>query len=181
MNKCSLLLKLTLASLFTLCSALIIKSLLVTAGSNSILPSLSNAAIHYSLLSGLAVALLPGLFLNIKPAIQRLLSMTMLIVIAAAAAYSLIISAQLTDQTLLPLYLLLLPLLIAMPRIQRKSVYTCQWSLFLSMFYFMHGMTDAYSLKGSLQYAAIAETTASLAFFTGLIMYVRCQKEIATG
>jgi len=71
----------------------------------------------------------------------------------------------------LPLFLVLRGLLHARPR-------TVAWSLFLSLFYFTHGIVEAYS-ESQARWLALGEVILALCWITGGILFIRASKPAA--
>jgi len=71
----------------------------------------------------------------------------------------------------LPLFLVLRGLLHARPR-------TVAWSLFLSLFYFTHGIVEAYS-ESQARWLALGEVALALCWITGGILFIRAAKRTA--
>ncbi|MEE9343308.1 MAG: DUF2069 domain-containing protein [Gammaproteobacteria bacterium] len=71
--------------------------------------------------------------------------------------------------------LLSLPLFFALRGMLHGRVYTVSWSLFLSMFYFCHGVIEAWSSAAARPYAII-EICASLSWLIAGILYIRAIK-----
>ena len=68
----------------------------------------------------------------------------------------------------LPLFLVLRGLLHARPR-------AVAWSLFLSLFYFTHGIVEAYS-NSQARWLALTEVALALCWISGGILYIRVTK-----
>ena len=71
----------------------------------------------------------------------------------------------------LPLFLVLRGLLHARPR-------AVAWSLFLSLFYFTHGIVEAYS-NSQARWLALAEVALALCWIVGGILFIRASKTAA--
>lgn len=76
------------------------------------------------------------------------------------------------------LALLLLPLLFPLKGLITGRPYTYAWSAFLSLFYFTHGVLEAYSLSAERLYGLI-EIVCSLMWFSGAVAYSRLHKKAA--
>ena len=74
------------------------------------------------------------------------------------------------------LTLLLVPLLFPLKGLIMGKPYTYAWSAFLSLFYFTHGVMEAYSLSEEQLYG-IAEIICSVMWFCGAVLYSRLQKK----
>ena len=72
------------------------------------------------------------------------------------------------------LFVLLAPLLLIGPGLFKGHVKTYQWSLFLTLLYFSHGVMEAWAVPGYRWYA-LAEVALSLLWFMAAILYVRRQ------
>jgi uncharacterized membrane protein len=84
-----------------------------------------------------------------------------------------VFSAPVVIATLgLPLFLVLRGLLHARPR-------SLAWSLFLSLFYFTHGIVEAYS-ESRARWLALAEVALALCWMVGGILFIRTSKRSAT-
>lgn len=76
--------------------------------------------------------------------------------------------------TSLALIFILTPLLIALRGILHGKRYTYAWSSMLILFYFMHGVVEAWANKVQLiRTLALIEVFLSVVFFIGAILYVR--------
>ncbi len=71
----------------------------------------------------------------------------------------------------LPLFLVLRGLLHARPR-------AVAWSLFLSLFYFTHGIVEAYS-NSQARWLALTEVALALCWIVGGILFIRSSKRAA--
>jgi uncharacterized membrane protein len=71
----------------------------------------------------------------------------------------------------LPLFLVLRGLLHARPR-------AVAWSLFLSLFYFTHGIVEAYS-NSEARWLALTEVALALCWIVGGILFIRASKRAA--
>ena len=71
----------------------------------------------------------------------------------------------------LPLFLVLRGLLHARPR-------AVAWSLFLSLFYFTHGIVEAYS-NSQARWLALTEVALALCWIVGGILFIRASKGTA--
>ena len=71
----------------------------------------------------------------------------------------------------LPLFLVLRGLLHARPR-------AVAWSLFLSLFYFTHGIVEAYS-NSQARWLALTEVALALCWIVGGILFIRASKRAA--
>ena len=65
-----------------------------------------------------------------------------------------------------------LPLLAPLPGLLRGKPYTHAWTSLLSLVYILLGMTEALANPGERSYA-LAALLASLALFSGCVLYVR--------
>jgi len=70
------------------------------------------------------------------------------------------------------LFVLLAPLLVLMAGIATGDPKTYQWSLFLSMLYFVHGTMEAYALSSTRLYSGL-EVVLSIIWFVFAILYIR--------
>lgn len=71
----------------------------------------------------------------------------------------------------LPLFLVLRGLLHARPR-------SVAWSLFLSLFYFTHGIVESYS-DSQARWLALTEVALALCWIIGGILFIRASKRAA--
>lgn len=65
-----------------------------------------------------------------------------------------------------------IPLLFPLRGLLYGRPYTFAWASFLSLFYFIHGIVEAYSTPQD-RYLAILEIILSIAFYTGCTLYAR--------
>lgn len=70
------------------------------------------------------------------------------------------------------LFLMLVPLLFPLRGILYARPYTFAWASFLSLYYFTHGVVEAYS-DPAARWPALLEIVLSVAFYTGSILYAR--------
>ncbi len=70
------------------------------------------------------------------------------------------------------LFVLLAPLLLIMHGLFKGHVRSYQWSLFLTLLYFSHGVMEAWAVPGFRLYA-LAEVALSLLWFVAAILYIR--------
>ncbi|MFO7592776.1 MAG: DUF2069 domain-containing protein [Pseudomonadota bacterium] len=70
------------------------------------------------------------------------------------------------------LFLMLVPLLFPLRGILYGKAYTFAWASFLSLFYFTHGIVEAYSSPED-RYLALLEVLLSITFYTGSMLYAR--------
>ncbi|MCW9089437.1 MAG: DUF2069 domain-containing protein [Gammaproteobacteria bacterium] len=70
------------------------------------------------------------------------------------------------------LFLMLVPLLFPLRGILYGRPYTFAWASFLSLFYFTHGVVEAYSNPGD-RLLALLEVVLSVGFYTGSMLYAR--------
>jgi uncharacterized membrane protein len=70
---------------------------------------------------------------------------------------------------------LLVPLLFPLAGLLRGRPYTYAWSSMLSLLYFAHGVSEAYTLPDERLYGVL-EIILSLMWFAGAIVYVRSGK-----
>jgi uncharacterized membrane protein len=70
------------------------------------------------------------------------------------------------------LFLMLVPLLFPLRGILYGKAYTFAWASFLSMFYFIHGVVEAYSSPED-RWLALLEVFLSLTFYSGSMLYAR--------
>lgn len=75
----------------------------------------------------------------------------------------------------IPLVFLLVPLLFPLAGMIKGKQYTYAWTSFLSMYYFAHGIGEAWSDPVANWYGMI-EVVLSLMWFVGAIVYVRLYK-----
>jgi len=76
--------------------------------------------------------------------------------------------------TSLALIFILTPLLIALRGILHGKRYTYAWSSMLILFYFMHGVVEAWANEDqTIKILALIEVFLSVVFFIGAILYVR--------
>lgn len=80
-----------------------------------------------------------------------------------------------TLPTWLVLGLLLVPLIFPLRGLLTGKAYTYAWSAFLSLLYFSHGISEAFSVPQERLYALL-EVILSLMWFTGAILFVRLSK-----
>lgn len=177
-NSCHFKYKLTLAAFIVLTLSLLGRSMLASQANVTGQTALSHTIIQLTFILVTLLILVPGFFRNNIERLQRFSHLALLAFTLAGIIYGFLMAKQLSNYALLPLFLLLLPLIVSMPGLLRQSVYTFQWSLFLAIFYFMHGSTDAVSLN-THRTGAIIETIASIILFTGLILCIRCRRKTA--
>ncbi|HEB99471.1 MAG TPA: DUF2069 domain-containing protein [Thiotrichales bacterium] len=72
------------------------------------------------------------------------------------------------------------PLLFPLRGLLHGRPYTVKWSLFLALFYFTHGVVEAYASAGERPYALL-EVLLALTWFAGGIAYVRKRRADAAG
>lgn len=72
----------------------------------------------------------------------------------------------------LAMTLMLVPLLFPLRGILHGRAYTFAWASFLALFYFIHGVVEAYSSPED-RWLAIAEIILSVAFYSGSMLYAR--------
>jgi len=78
------------------------------------------------------------------------------------------------ETTSLALIFILTPLLIALRGLLNGKRYTYAWSSMLILFYFMHGVVEAWANENeTVRILALIEVILSVIFFIGAIMYVR--------
>lgn len=78
------------------------------------------------------------------------------------------------ETTSLALIFILTPLLIALRGLLNGKRYTYAWSSMLILFYFMHGVVEAWAnANETIKILALIEVFLSVVFFIGAIMYVR--------
>ncbi len=193
MNKCRLSYNLSLICFLLLCFTLIIKQ-----GFNSnimvqVLPIVSNSFTLYLLMAMLTIIIAPRLFQAKMHLVQTICFYTLMSLLAIGILYWFItvslnteykiitsyifpvaISAT-SEMSYFSLFILLMPLVYILKGILNEKVYTMQWSLYLTMFYFLHGLTDAYSLSAG-RLIAMSETLLSVTLFVLLIVVTRCKK-----
>ncbi|VAW92072.1 hypothetical protein MNBD_GAMMA23-883 [hydrothermal vent metagenome] len=76
--------------------------------------------------------------------------------------------------TAFALLFILTPLLLALRGLLNGKRYTYAWSSMLILFYFMHGVVDAWANENkTLQILALIEVGLTVIFFIGSIMYVK--------
>ena len=83
-------------------------------------------------------------------------------------------------ELLLPLVFLLTPLIFPLTGMIKGKKYTYAWTSFLAMYYFAHGVGEAWSDPIAKWYGMI-EIVLSLMWFNGAILYIRLQKPRDTG
>lgn len=76
------------------------------------------------------------------------------------------------------LSILLLPLLIPLPGMLAARRYTFQWSIFLALAYFTHGVVEAFGAPADRGYA-ILEIVLTLSWFVGAIVFIRTANQQA--
>ncbi len=80
--------------------------------------------------------------------------------------------------TAVAMFLMLVPLLFPLRGILYGRPYTFAWTGFLALFYFTHGVVEAYSTPAD-RWLALLEILLSIAFYIGSIVYARlCSKEL---
>lgn len=67
------------------------------------------------------------------------------------------------------------PLLLPMRGLLNGHAKSCAWAAYISLFYFIHGSTEAYANAAERLYASL-EVAFSLMLFLGAMMYVRTRK-----
>ena len=72
----------------------------------------------------------------------------------------------------LVLFVMLVPLLFPLRGILYGRAYTFAWASFLALFYFTHGVVEAYS-NPQERWLALAEVVLSVTFYTGSMLYAR--------
>jgi len=76
--------------------------------------------------------------------------------------------------TSLALLFILAPLLLALRGLLSGKRYTYAWSSMLILFYFMHGVVEAWANgNATVQILALIEVSFSVIFFIGSILYVK--------
>ncbi len=70
------------------------------------------------------------------------------------------------------LFFMTVPLLFPLRGILYGRPYTFAWASFLALFYFIHGVVEAYSSPED-RYLALLEIVLSLAFYSGSVFYAR--------
>ncbi len=70
------------------------------------------------------------------------------------------------------LFIMTVPLLFPLRGLLHARPYTFAWASFLALFYFIHGVVEAYSSEED-RYLALLEIVLSLAFYTGSMLYAR--------
>ncbi len=70
------------------------------------------------------------------------------------------------------LFLMLVPLLFPLRGILYGRPYTFAWASFLALFYFTHGVVEAYSNPDD-RWLALLEVVLSVAFYSGSMFYAR--------
>jgi uncharacterized membrane protein len=70
------------------------------------------------------------------------------------------------------MFLMLVPLLFPLRGILHGRPYTFAWASFLAMFYFIHGVVEAYSTPTD-RWLALLEVVLSIAFYGGSMFYAR--------
>ena len=74
------------------------------------------------------------------------------------------------------LLFLLTPLLFALRGMLHGRLYTFQWSCFLALFYFMHGVGEAYA-SDTARYLGLLEILFTTTWFLAAMAYVRRSKQ----
>ena len=74
------------------------------------------------------------------------------------------------------LLFLLTPLLFALRGMLHGRLYTFQWSCFLALLYFMHGVGEAYASE-TARYLGLLEILLTSTWFMAAMMYVRSSKQ----
>ena len=77
--------------------------------------------------------------------------------------------------TALALLLLLTPLLLPLRGMLHGRPYTFQWSCFVALFYFMHGVMEAYASE-TARHLGLLEILFTSTWFVAAIMYIRSSK-----
>ncbi len=70
------------------------------------------------------------------------------------------------------MFLMLVPLLFPLRGILHGRPYTFAWASFLALFYFIHGVVEAYSTPSD-RWLALLEIALSIAFYSGSMFYAR--------
>lgn len=70
------------------------------------------------------------------------------------------------------MFLMLVPLLFPLRGILHGRPYTFAWASFLALFYFIHGVVEAYSTPSD-RWLALLEVILSIAFYSGSVLYAR--------
>jgi len=70
------------------------------------------------------------------------------------------------------LFFMTVPLLFPLRGLLYGRPYTFAWASFLALFYFIHGVVEAYSTPED-RYLALLEIVFSVAFYTGSMLYAR--------
>ncbi len=70
------------------------------------------------------------------------------------------------------LFLMTVPLLFPLRGLLHGKPYTFAWASFLSLFYFIHGVVEAYSSPED-RYLALLEVVLSMVFYFGSMLYAR--------
>jgi len=68
------------------------------------------------------------------------------------------------------------PLLLPLRGLLHGRTYTHQWSLFLSLIYFAHGVSEAWTVPADRPYA-VTEIVLVTLWFTGAVLYVRQRRD----
>lgn len=113
--------------------------------------------------------------LSSKPNLYYLMSLTsyfgLLLLLASWIIY---FDPPKNNTTSLALLFILSPLLIALRGLLNGKRYTYAWSSMLILFYFMHGVVEAWANENeTIRILALIEVFLSVIFFIGAIMYVR--------
>ena len=74
------------------------------------------------------------------------------------------------------LLFLLTPLLFALRGMLHGRLYTFQWSCFLALFYFIHGVGEAYA-SDTVRYLGLLEILLTSTWFLAAMAYVRRSKK----
>jgi len=190
MNYYRLSYSLTLISLLALCLTLIVKLGSHSLAVDQAIPFINNEILIAGIAFILSLIILPSLFRKRVHSIQHILTFTLLLLLVTAIAYWIIIIRSNVEYKILSIYaapisinlsnelsyislfLLLLPLVFILKGILNQKIYTMQWSIYLTLFYFMHGLTDAFSLP-AIRMISTIETILSLVLFTFLITTTR--------
>jgi len=75
----------------------------------------------------------------------------------------------------LVLLLLVTPLLFPLRGMLHGRIYTFQWSCFLALFYFTHGIVEAYA-SDTARYLGLLEILLTSTWFLAAIMFIRRSK-----
>jgi len=95
-------------------------------------------------------------------------------ILALLSSWIIFFSSSENQTISLSLLFILAPLLIALRGLLNGKRYTYAWSSMLILFYFLHGVVEAWSNGNqTIQILSLLEVFFSVTFFIGSIMYVK--------